>query len=278
MSKHLGYIHSAPTRSSRRQNLMGSIFYFVGAIFVPKIFHDSFMPVLRYFRALSIVFKDISELLYPRFCPGCSGLISPTEKAICLICLSRLEPTGFEFFPKNNALYYKFAGKIPVEGACSGFFFEKKSLIRTIVHKAKYENAPFLLQTLGFFWGQRLKLSNFLDQVTELVPIPLHPKKQKARGYNQAEYLAQGISAATGLPINTRFLYRAINTPTQTRKNKIERWENVKAAFACRGRAPKLPLLIDDVITSGATTEAAALTMHLNGCDNIKIGSLAFVR
>jgi predicted amidophosphoribosyltransferase len=236
------------------------------------------MSILDYFRPLSILFKDISDLLYPRFCPGCSGLISPTEKEICLICISRLEMTSFELFPQNNALYYKFAGKIPIQGACSCFFFEKKSLLRSIVHKAKYKNAPFLFQTLGFFWGQRLKLSNFLDQVTELVPVPLHPKKQKARGYNQAEYLAKGIGAATGLPLNTRFLYRTINTSTQTRKNKIERWENVKAAFACRGVPPKLPLLIDDVITSGATTEAAALAMHLSGCADIKIGSLAFVR
>jgi predicted amidophosphoribosyltransferase len=236
------------------------------------------MSLLRYFRPLSVLLQDISDLLYPRFCPGCSQLVSPTEKGVCLICLNSLELTGFEFFPQNNAVYYKFAGKIPVQGACCCFFFEKKSLLRSIVHKAKYENSPFLLQTLGFFWGQRLKLSNFLEGVTELIPVPLHPKKQKARGYNQAEYLAKGIAAAAGLPLNTCFLYRVINTATQTRKNKIERWENVKTAFACRGTPPKLPLLIDDVITSGATTEAAALAMHLNGCDSVKIGSLAFVR
>ncbi|MDW8158341.1 MAG: ComF family protein [Bacteroidia bacterium] len=220
---------------------------------------------------------DFIELLYPRLCVGCNHLLSPTEKEICLVCLSHLETCDFEKFPQNNPLYYRLAGKIPLLGACSCFVFTKKSLLQRIIHQAKYHNNPYIMQTLGMFFAQRLLQSNFLANVSEIVPIPLHPKKLKKRGYNQAEYIAKGIAQVTHLPINTYFLYRTKNTETQTRKNKIERWNNVKDAFECKGTPPNLPLLIDDVITSGATTQAAAFEMYKHGCKQIKIASLAFV-
>ena len=162
---------------------------------------------------------------------------------------------------KDNRVERLFWAKLPLGRATSYFYYRKGSSYCNIVHRLKYEGNKKIGRVMGRCMAAELLPSGFFEGVDVLMPVPLHPKKQRARGYNQSELLARGLSEVTGLPVDARSLVRQKHVESQTRKSAYERWANVEGIFRleCPERfAGKHVLLVDDVLTTGATTTACA--------------------
>lgn len=204
--------------------------------------------------------NDFLSLFFPASCQICNAVLSKNEKLICTNCLGHLPYTQWHK-DETNPLHSVFWGKIPIVGATAMFYFHKDNNVQKLMHQFKYKG----IRELGFYIGKRygaqLKEANPFKEVDFIIPIPLHPKKLKTRGYNQSDIFANGLSKAMKVDVLTDLLYRKVASETQTRKSKIERWENVKAIFDVRNPEElmgKHILLVDDVITTGSTMEACA--------------------
>ena len=220
---------------------------------------------------LAWVAEEITHYLYPNRCSFCKIKLLPKEMGVCLQCIYKLPKTN-NFDEPNNLDETLLAGRFPFERAASFAFFTKEGLLQALIHDLKYKNKPHVGHLIGALFGTDLLGSNFLSTIDVIVPVPLHPKKQVKRGYNQAESFAQGISKTTSIPVSTDEIIRAINNPTQTKRSKSERWENVKGVFEVTNTNTfqnKHVLLVDDVITTGSTLEACAIA--LLECSNVKI-------
>lgn len=224
--------------------------------------------------------KNLKYLLVDQSCYSCDKILSSQEDYICFSCLSKMEPTHFHLNPTENELYYRLAGRIPLTGATSLYFFDKQGTLQKLMGQIKYHNAPRLGTFLGKLLAQSLRESSFLSGDEVVIPIPLHWKKRLSRGYNQAEYIAKGFSEACGLEMNPHILKRKKSTLSQTRLSLISRWNNVAEAFSADQKCPPSVLLVDDVITTGATLEASvkALLALDQGPENIKIASIGMAR
>lgn len=168
-----------------------------------------------------------------------------------------------------------FWGKIPLERATSFFYYRKGSDYRQILYRLKYRGEKEIGEVMGRYMATELLSCRFFSDIDVIIPVPLHAKKQRSRGYNQSEWIAQGISAVTGLPVDVASVFRNKNTPTQTRKTVLERWENVDQTFTLRSPerfAGKHLLIVDDVLTTGATTVACASVFV--GVEGVRISVL----
>ena len=202
----------------------------------------------------------VVNLLYPRVCAACGDPLLKDEQTVCLKCRYLLPKTGYELNP-DNPLAQMFYGRVRFHAVTACFFFAKKGRVQHLIHELKYKGN----KDAGIFLGQQLgasiKDAPLFQGIDYLIPVPLHPKREKKRGYNQSLMIAKGISEVTGIPIGEKFLIRAVNTATQTKKNKEERYQNVKDIFQLQnGKAleGKHILIIDDVLTTGATLESCA--------------------
>jgi ComF family protein len=148
------------------------------------------------------------------------------------------------------------------------------------MHRIKYKGVKEAAQLMGEWYGKELAANNTFPDPAVLVPVPLHPKKQRIRGFNQSEWFANGLSKHTGIPVNTTGLLRESWSETQTKKSRYLRWENVKEIFVARDKSAfenKHVILVDDVITTGATLEACARQiLDLNCGVRVSILTLAF--
>ncbi|MDA3943150.1 MAG: phosphoribosyltransferase family protein [Bacteroidetes bacterium] len=204
------------------------------------------------------VFHSILSLLYPEVCAACGTGLMRNEKTVCLSCRHLLPKTGYEE-QLDNPLARIFWGRIHFEAVAATFFFSKQGKIQHLVHELKYKRNRHAGIFLGEQTGECFQNEPLFQQIDYLVPVPLHPKRQHQRGYNQSEVIAQGISNTFPVPIAADVLYRAVATTTQTRKSRQARWENVKHIFAIKNEEKligKHILLLDDVITTGSTLEA----------------------
>lgn len=202
---------------------------------------------------------DFWGLFYPRICPACDNPLVRNEEFICTSCLMDLPRTNFHKDPENEVAQM-FWGRVKVENATSFLYFQKKSKVQRLLHKLKYKGEKEIGEFLGRSIGNELKGTAFNDGDI-IIPLPLHPKKQKIRGYNQSEMIALGLGKALGKKIETGVLIRKIANSTQTRKHRYERWLNVEEVFEVVNHekiANKHVLLVDDVVTTGATLEASA--------------------
>jgi ComF family protein len=221
-------------------------------------------------------FEDFIGLFYPELCITCGRKLVTQEKYICLHCLNDLPKTKFQFDPENKVAQL-FWGRVRLESASSWLFFRKGSRYQKLVHYLKYKGLKEIGETMGVLFGSELKESPF-GMVDIIVPVPLHPQKLKQRGYNQSEWIAQGIAFSMGKPVSVSNLSREIYTSTQTRKNRFERWQNVEGIFTVTHPAEfqgKHILVVDDVITTGSTLEAAAVTLLNAGAGKVSIATLA---
>lgn len=206
------------------------------------------------------VWVDFWELFFPRCCVICGRLLSRDECFLCLPCLSGLPRTGMHL-QKGNEVERNFWGKFPVVRATSFFYYAKGGDVRQLLYELKYYGNKRMGVVLGKYMAAELLLSDFFKGIDCLIPVPLHPEKERRRGYNQSERLAAGVASATRIPVVPDVLARSRYTATQTRKSQYERWENVAGLFACEHPEHlenKHILLVDDVLTTGATIVACA--------------------
>lgn len=206
-------------------------------------------------------FHSFWSLLFPRCCVVCGSPLSRGEECLCTCCNINLPRTGFHL-RKDNPLECLFWGRIPgLKRASSFLFYRKGSDFRRILHLLKYGGYKELGEVMGRYMAAELSSGGFFDGVDMIIPVPLHRKKQKLRGYNQSEWIARGIASVTGIPLCAECMIREKNTETQTRKSTFERWENVEGIFRLCDTVHfegKHVLLVDDVLTTGATTVACA--------------------
>lgn len=179
---------------------------------------------------------------------------------------------------ENNPVEKIFEGRIQIEFATALLYFSKGEKTQHLLHHIKYNDRKQLAIFLGNLFGERLKQRHQEIQFDAIVPIPLHPKKQQLRGYNQSTYIAKGIATILEIPILENVVIRNSNTDTQTRKNRIERWENISSAFSLKPNCNlenKHILIVDDVLTTGATLEACAQTLKSKQNLKISIATIA---
>ncbi|MDR0864367.1 MAG: ComF family protein [Candidatus Symbiothrix sp.] len=206
------------------------------------------------------IFRDFLNLFFPDLCVVCKERLSEGEQHICSNCLLLLPKTNFHLQP-DNRLEGLFAGRVPFRHIAAFAYFVKGGSVQSIIHELKYNHNPRIGNFMGELCGEALKDSPFISTVDVLVPVPLHPKREKGRGYNQSLEVCKGISLATGIPIDSETLIRKINNPSQTKNSRFDRWKNVENIFSITNEKAfenKHILLIDDVITTGSTLESCA--------------------
>lgn len=208
------------------------------------------------------------SLFFPRYCIVCGRTLAKGEECLCTMCNINLPRTDYHL-RKDNPVEKMFWGKIPLERATSFFFYRKGSDFRQILHQLKYGGQKGIGAIMGRYMVAELLESGFFEGVDVILPVPLHKKKQQIRGYNQSEWIARGIAAVTGISIDTESVVRRKNTETQTRKSFLERWENVEGIFElnhAESLIGKHILIVDDVLTTGATTvECASCLTDIEG-------------
>ncbi len=201
--------------------------------------------------------SSLLHLFYPHTCPGCGNDMMARDVLVCPRCIASLPATYFEGIA-GNPVEKRFWGRLPLEQASATYFFTKQSVMQHLMHELKYKGN----KDLGLFLGRLmadhwLKSNNFLP--TALIPLPLHPTRERQRGYNQATLLCQGMAELLRIPVITDAVIRSTRTETQTKRGRVERWQNMEGKFAVI--RPELieghhVCLVDDVITTGATLEA----------------------
>ena len=204
---------------------------------------------------------DLFHLFFPRCCPGCGELLLDRESHLCLLCQERLARLP-HFGQEENGVSLAMMGPIPFVWATAYLQFQQSSVAQRIIHQFKYHHDPYLAYWMGQQAARELAEAHHpICQVERLVPVPLHSQRLRERGYNQSEWIARGIHSVWGTPLETHVLFRCKKTETQTRKTTEERIQNMAHAF-CTKQPERLRgqhvLLIDDVITTGATLKACA--------------------
>lgn len=204
--------------------------------------------------------SGLVHVFYPEVCEYCGCELGGDESVLCLSCTFQLPRTGYHHLPDNKSTLV-FSGRIPIVRATSFVYFTKQGIMQQLLHRFKYRNRPGIGRYLGALLGDELKKSEWMDTIDHIIPVPLHKRKELQRGYNQAGIFAGGIAGTAGVPVLPNVLKRTRNTESQTHKTRAERVENVRDVF--RTLRPELLqdkhlLLVDDVLTTGATLESGA--------------------
>lgn len=218
---------------------------------------------------------DFISLLFPRICYACGNHLLRNEKLICTECYVLIPRTGYHL-QSDNPVARIFWGRCRVEKAAAFSFYNRDSRIRRLIHNLKYRGIQEIGSELGKMYGHVLMESGFLKDIDLVIPVPLHPSKERIRGFNQSCLIARGISDVTGLPLDAVSLGRVSSTSTQTRKSRYDRWRNVEGTFKVRDGgclSGKHILLIDDVITTGSTMESCV--NELLKSDDVKVSVAA---
>jgi ComF family protein len=208
-----------------------------------------------------IHFKEIKDsflhLLFPHICSGCGSDLLSEESMLCMRCMDAMPETNFEWHP-GNPVEKIFWGRLPLLSATAQFYFTKESLMQQLMHQFKYKGNKELGLQLGRMMGDQLSRSGRFA-IDALIPLPLFPAKERQRGYNQAAVLCQGMAENLHLPVLNDVIIRPQHTETQTKKGRVERWKNMEGKFVLTNADAirhKHILLVDDVVTTGATLEA----------------------
>lgn len=227
-------------------------------------------------KTIQTYFNAFTELLYPNLCPACNNHLIENQK-LCFDCETNLPLTDFHLHNENEVTE-KFYGRIEIENGGSLLRFTKSGRVQELIHQLKYRGNSEIGIHLGRMYGEILKENNAFETVDLIIPVPLHPKKEKQRGYNQSDMIAQGMAQTLFIPWQRDILIRTEYTTSQTKKSNFDRFENVKNAFnIAKPNVIKYKhiLLVDDVLTTGATLEACALKLlEIEGC-KVSIAVLA---
>ncbi len=223
------------------------------------------------------VVEDFISLFYPRYCRGCLNSLVKGEELICTQCLLEM-PKSYYHLNHDNPFYRKFRGRLPVKQVMTLYKFAKQSRIQQILHALKYKQQPELGEMLGRIYGHDLLEAGFTNSFDIIVPVPLHRSRRQIRGYNQSEEFGKGLSQTLAVPCDDSCVRREAKTETQTRKSRLSRWENVERIFQVVNPAwiaERRVLLVDDVVTTGATLEACGQALFDAGCKELSIACIA---
>ena len=204
--------------------------------------------------------KDFISLIYPNICLACGKSLLKNEHCICTCCKYKLPKTKFHL-DNNNPVSKLFWGRVALQNAASYYQFDKGGKVQQLIHQLKYKGQQEIGVTVGKYYGSELKRSKDYSDVDVVLPVPLHPRKQRKRGYNQSDSFAQGLAKSMDASYTPKVLYRSRFSDTQTKKSRFDRWSNVKSIFSLRNMETlrdKHILLVDDVVTTGSTLEACA--------------------
>ena len=204
--------------------------------------------------------KHLINLFFPRICAGCTTILLTNETVICTSCRHNLPLSNHHLLIENEA-YKKFYGRVPVEHASAFLYFHKKGIVQELIHNLKYKGHEDIGALLGHWYGQDLKDILKATKPDEIIPVPLHPRKLKERGYNQVTSFGIALSEELEINYNSHLLKRMVYTKTQSKKNLLGRTEGIENLFDVTFTEKdhgKHFLLIDDVITTGSTLEACS--------------------
>ena len=222
--------------------------------------------------------NDFLGLLFPHLCNGCGTSLFHGEKEICTKCRYDLPFTDFHNYTANSVAKL-FWGRIACNGAMAMLYFRKGSKVQHLIHRLKYKDQTETGIELGKLLGEQLLSSPTYQTISLIIPVPLHPKKQKSRGYNQSEYIAKGIAEIMQVSVSTTHLVRQHHTSTQTKKSRYNRFENMQSVFKILNPEQlesQHVLLVDDVITTGSTLEACGIALLAAPIKQLSIAALAY--
>ena len=222
--------------------------------------------------------NDVIGLLFPELCNGCGTHLYYGEKEICTKCLFDLPYTDYHLFQENRVAKQLWA-RLACNAAMAMLYFRKGAKVQNLIHSLKYKDKTAVGIKLGNLLGERLKLSAQYAAIDLIIPVPLHPKKERARSYNQSKYIADGIAEILNVPVSNSHLLRKLYTSSQTKKARYIRYENMQDVFQINNIEELKNLhvlLVDDVITTGATIEACGNSLLTANIAKLSIAIVAF--
>jgi ComF family protein len=219
---------------------------------------------------------DLLHLFFPAYCLGCQKLLAKGEKGVCNSCLYNLPQTNHHQV-LDNAMARKFYGRVPISYAMAFCRYRRGGILQKLVHALKYDNQPQMGEILGRYYGKILLDTPWLHPFQIIMPVPLHPDKLNKRGYNQSDYFAQGLSSILNIPWQSTCFQRIKPTISQTGQTKLNRLQNLANAFYVEDKQyiqGQHILLVDDIITTGATLEACAAVLLEAGAWQVSVATI----
>lgn len=219
----------------------------------------------------------LRDLVYPRSCPGCGASLLRNERVICIACNIALPINPFINLP-DNEITRVFSGRLPLRTANTLLYFSKNGIAQQLIHKLKYEDREDIGLFLGNLLGSVLN-DTMPEKPNLIIPVPLHPDKEALRGYNQCHSIALGLQQELGGEVSTDSIIRVKANPSQTKLNRVKRWDNVKGIFEvidANQLESKHVLLVDDTLTTGATLESCGSAILQAKNTSLSIATVAY--
>lgn len=232
----------------------------------------------KYGQSLARQLSGLLDLFYPNLCLACSANLVDREEFLCVFCRHKLPLTNYHLLPENP-FTERFWGRLPLKAGASLYHFTKGGRVQQLIHQLKYHHQPEVGYQLGLIHGRQIKDGPQFAGLDLIVPVPLHPRRQHQRGYNQSDHYARGLAEAIGIEWSARLLQKNAHTATQTRKSRLERFDNVGEVFHLPrpdALSGKHLLLVDDVITTGATLEACGQVLLRAEGVQLSMATIAF--